>query len=324
VAWRWLFAVLACKVTLESGLVKLLGGDPTWRDLTALTWHWWTQPLPTWTSVAVSRLPLVVQQAMCAGMFVFELLMPLLVFLPRRPRLVGAVGMIALQIALSATGNFSFYNVLTLILSIPLLDDRFLQAVSPTAPVRERGPHSRGAWQWVVVVVFAGISGVQFLARGVDSRVLEFISRFDSINAYGAFARMTKNRAEIVLEGSRDGATWEPYEFPWKPGRLDRRPGFVAPWQPRLDWQMWFASLGTCGNNPWVLTLQLRLLEERPEVLALFASAPEHPKYLRTTSYEYRFAPAGSPDWWVRTEVGPYCPMVMIGADGRLQRAVVR
>lgn len=322
-AWRFVLAVLAAKVTLESGVVKVLGGDPAWRDLTALTYHWWSQPLPTWTSVALARLPLGVQQAMCVAMFVLELLFPVLLFGPRTVRLIGALGLMALQVGLMAAGNYSFYNLLTLILCVPLLDDRFVQRVMRDAPVKGRGPNARGGWQWLFALTYLWLSVDVFVSRREQGAVLDVVRRFDTINGYGAFARMTKSRAEIILEGSDDGATWTPYEFPWKPGALDRRPGFIAPWQPRLDWQLWFASLGTCQDNTWVLTVQQRLLEGQPEVIALFEQAPARPpRFLRTRSFEYRFAPPGSSDWWVRTETGPYCPAVMLDADGRLTRAV--
>lgn len=317
-AWRFVMAVLAAKVTFESGLVKIFGGDSSWTDLTALTYHWWSQPLPTWTSVGIARLPLIVQQGMCAIMFVLELLFPLLVFGPRVVRLIGACGLIALQAGLMAAGNYSFYNLLTLVLAVPLLDDRFIQRFAHDAPAKGQGPLPRGRWKWI----FAALYLLASIGTFTRSSWVEVLWRFDTINTYGAFSRMTKNRAEIIIEGSDDGATWTPYEFPWKPGALDRRPGFIAPWQPRLDWQMWFASLGNCQSNTWVLTLQQRLLEGRPEVLALFETFPaKPPRFMRTRSFEYRFAPPSSSDWWVRTETGPYCPPVMLDADGRLTRA---
>ncbi len=316
-AFRFVMALLACKVTLESGIVKLASGDPTWRDLTALTYHWWSQPLPTWTSVWLHALPLQAQQVMCALMFVLELAVPLLIFGPRLMRLTGAVGLMALQAALFAAGNYSFYNVLTFMLAVPLLDDGLLR--------RGPGPGRvvRAPSTWLVAVLFGVLSVGMFLGRGFDSRVLAFVRGFSTINPYGAFAVMTRTRAEIVLEGSVDGVTWTPYEFPFKPGALDRRPGFIAPWQPRLDWQMWFAALGTCEDNPWVLSLQQRLLEDAAPVKALFETVPAAtPRVLRTRVFEYRFAPLHAPGrWWTRTETGPYCPAVSLGPNGQLQRA---
>ncbi len=320
-AFRFVMVVLACKVTLESGVVKLISGDPTWRDLTALTYHWWSQPLPTWTSVMIAALPMWLQKMMCFLMFGFELVIPAMALGTRRMRVVSGLGLMALQAGLFVAGNYSFYNVLTFVLAIPLLDDQVLPL-----PAGERvGERAVARWPWLLTAAFTLLSIAMFAGRRVDSSLLRSLRRFDTINAYGAFAVMTKTRAEIILEGSTDGSTWLPYEFPWKPGDVTRRPVFVAPWQPRLDWQMWFAALGTCGDNPWVLELQRRLLTNTPAVLKLletnpFPNAP--PRYLRTRVFEYRFAPWHEPGvWWTRTESGPYCPAVMLGTNGTLQRA---
>ena len=316
-AFRYVMFVLACKVTLESGIVKLAAGDPTWLDFTALTYHWWSQPLPTWTSVLIAQLPLWCQQLMCILMFVLELAIPVMAFGPRLMRLTSAVGLMALQAGLFAAGNYSFYNLLTFVLAIPLLDDQFLRAGPLDSARGER-------WPWIIPGLYAALSVAMFLR--VDTAVVHFVRRFDTVNAYGAFAVMTRTRPEIIIEGSADGETWLPYEFPWKPGDLTRRPVFIAPWQPRLDWQMWFAALGNCESNPWVLDLQQRLLTQTPEVLKLFEKNPfpnAPPRLLRTRVFEYRFAPWSQPGvWWTRSEKGPYCPAVMLGPDGALQRAL--
>lgn len=321
-AVRFAFAVLSCKLTLGSGIVKLASGDPTWRDLTALSWHWWTQPLPTWTSVIANAWPMPVQQALCLAMFVLELPIPLLALGPRRARLIAAAGIVTMQAGLFVAGNYSFFNVLTAALAVPLLDDGVFGA-------RElREPHGARALSWALVGAYLVLSVVAFSRRFVVDpplrAVLERVDPFHVVNAYGAFAVMTKNRAEIIVEGSHDGLDWRAWEFEWKPGRLDRRPDFVAPWQPRLDWQMWFASLGTCDRNPWLLSFQRHLLLGTPRALALLETNPfpdRPPRYVRTTSWEYRFAPFGTPDWWTRSFVGPYCPPLAVDEAGRLRRA---
>ncbi|MDP1827292.1 MAG: lipase maturation factor family protein [Archangium sp.] len=337
-AFRWVLLVLACKVTLESGIVKLASGDPSWRDLTALTYHWWSQPLPTWTSVLIAGLPMWLQQLMCFLMFVLELAIPLMALGPRLMRLTAAAGLTALQAALFAAGNYSFYNVLTFVLAVPLLDDFALRRLWKRAPWSDAAlsgatsstglppaPPKPSRWPWAVLATYAAISLGMFFGRQLDSRLLRAVRPFDTVNAYGAFAVMTKSRAEIVVEGSVDAVTWVPYGFPWKPGDLTRRPGFIAPWQPRLDWQMWFAALGSCASNPWVVSLQQRLLTGTPQVLALFETNPfptAPPRYLRTRVFQYRFAPWSEQGvWWTRTETGPYCPPVMLGPDGSVVRA---
>jgi hypothetical protein len=327
----FLMVWLACKVTLESGVVKLASGDPAWRDLTALTWHWWTQPLPTWSSVLLAQLPVVAQQAVCALTLVLELPVPVLALGPRPARRIAALALMALQLGLFAAGNYSFYNLLAFTLAVPLLDDALLRRLLPgwlTLP-HDAPPlkMSRAGRLLVIAVVLLGVG--QFFRRSLETTpvgpLLALTARFETVNAYGAFAWMTKSRPEIILEGSEDGVSWRPYELPFKPGALDRRPDFIAPWQPRLDWQWWFAALGTCGDNPWVLNLQRRVLDGAPEVLALFAVNPfpvKPPRLLRTRVFEYRFAPWEARGvWWTRTETGPYCPVVMLGDGGRLIRA---
>lgn len=324
-ALRAVLLVLACKVTLESGIVKLTSGDPSWEDLTALTYHWWSQPLPTWSSVLLAQLPPGAQRALCGAVLALELLFPLLAFGPRPARLLSAAGLMLLQLALFAGGNYSFYSVLTFTLAVPLLDDALLRRLWSRAPVLPEAPARRPPWTWAVPALYLALGAAMFLGRRVEVPGVELARRFHTVNAYGAFAVMTKHRAEILVEGSADGVTWRAYEFPWKPGDLHRRPTFVAPWQPRLDWQMWFAALGSCGGNPWLLELQRRLLLGTPQVLRLFETNPFEgapPRYLRTRSFEYRFAKWGEPGtWWTREELGPYCPPVSLAPDGRLQRA---
>lgn len=151
-----------------------------------------------------------------------------------------------------------------------------------------------------------------------------WVTRFDTLNSYGAFAHMTKTRPEIIVEGSNDGTTWVAYDFFFKPGRLDVRPKWVAPMHPRLDWQMWFAALGSCGQNSFVLKLQRHLLLGTADVLALMPAPPftTPPRFMRTIRYQYRFAPLSEVGaWWSRELEGPYCPAVTLTAAKQLQRA---
>jgi hypothetical protein len=139
------------------------------------------------------------------------------------------------------------------------------------------------------------------------------------VNGYGLFRVMTKSRPEIVVEGSADGNEWLPYEFKWKPGALDRAPGWVAPHQPRLDWQMWFAALGDYRQNPWFVSLLERLLRNTPEVTRLLARNPFpeiRPRYIRARVYEYRFTNwaehRATGAWWKREESGEYLPAISL------------
>ena len=144
---------------------------------------------------------------------------------------------------------------------------------------------------------------------------------FQSVNNYGLFRRMTTTRPEIVVEGSVDGRTWLAYEFKWKPGDVHRRPPFVAPHQPRLDWQMWFAALGSAQRTrgQWFLEFSKRLLEGSPDVLALIEHNPfadEPPRFLRATLYDYHFTDwktrRADGTWWKRQRIRQYLPVVSL------------
>ncbi len=305
---RFLIAWLACKVTFESFMVKVLGGDPSWRELTAISYHWWTQPLPAWTSYVGNALPMAAQKALCAVSLALELFAPLCALGSFKIRRVGALGLIALQLSLFAAGNYSYYNVLAGVIAVPLLE-------KPAASEKPGRPWQLGL---TALVIAAGFAAYVHVLPG-------WVSRFETINSYGAFAHMTKTRPEIIVEGSNDGTTWVPYDFFWKPGRLDVRPKWVAPLQPRLDWQMWFAALGSCEQNSFVLNLQRHLLLGTPDVLALMPEPPfsSPPRFVRTMRYQYRFAALSEPGvWWSRELQGPYCPAVTLSSDQQLQRAL--
>jgi hypothetical protein len=157
-------------------------------------------------------------------------------------------------------------------------------------------------------------------AQGLPRAAVALVSWFEplrSVNRYGLFAVMTTRRPEIIVEGSEDGQTWKPYEFRWKPGDVSHRPGFVAPHQPRLDWQMWFAALGTCEENPWFLNFLGRLLQGEPAVLRLLESNPfptAPPHFVRAMLYDYHFTDRATRRstgaWWRRELIGLYCPVL--------------
>ena len=142
------------------------------------------------------------------------------------------------------------------------------------------------------------------------------------VNGYGLFAVMTTSRPEIIIEGSDDGTHWQAYEFRYKPGDVNRRPGFVAPHQPRLDWQMWFAALGSYRNTPWFLSFCTRLLEGSPPVLGLLAHNPfpeTPPRQIRAVVYDYHLTDTAtrraSGAWWRRERQGLYCPILTLRGE---------
>lgn len=335
----WLLKWLLFRLIFSSGIVKLSSGDLAWRSLTALSFHYETQPLPTWTSWVIHQAPLWFQKASTFGMFVIELAIPFLIFAPRRWRLFACGAIIALQLLIMATGNYCFFNLLTILLCLLLIDDfswqkiwRWLPQPSPsTSPSPLRGEGRDEGWSRWILFPLTGVillvSSVQLVSafrvpvpwpRPV-MELVQGVAPFHSVNRYGLFAVMTTSRPEIIVEGSLDGMVWKPYEFKYKPGDPRPVPRFVAPHQPRLDWQMWFAALGSYQENPWFISFCLKLLEGSPQVLALlkenpFQEAP--PRYLRAVLYDYRFTNPlerrSTGDWWKRKRLGLYCPVLSL------------
>jgi hypothetical protein len=330
----WLLRFLLFRLMFTSGAVKLASGDAAWRGLTALRVHYETQPLPTWIGWLAHQLPAKVQTVSTAAMFAVELLVPFLIFAPHPLRLAGFCVLAGFQLLIAATGNYGFFNLLTLVLCLLLLDDRVF-------PARWRewmgGPAAADSWtswqSWAVAplaLVVAVTSAIQ-IANAVGLRVrwprpvvalYRTLQPFRTFNPYGLFAVMTPTRPEIVIEGSRDGTVWTLYEFRWKPGDLHRRPAFVAPHMPRLDWQMWFAALGGCEDSPWFQAFLRRLAEGSPPVLALLKRNPfpdGPPRYIRSTLYDYHFTDVKTlrreGTWWRRTSIGPFCPTVTAPAQ---------
>lgn len=352
-AWLWLLRWLLFKLMFSSGAVKLLSGDPTWRDLTALTYHYETQPLPAWTSWYAHQLPEWFQKGSVVGMFVIELIVPFLIFSPRRLRLLACAALVGLQLLIILTGNYAFFNWLSILLCLLLLDDAFLQRLLPKpwkakfAAPETIGHGSNGFFSLyyplnpanprpnifvkVQQIVLLALAVIIFLISSAQvvrmflplprpiRQILSWVAPFRTFNNYGLFAVMTTTRPEIIIEGSNDGETWQAYEFKWKPGDPQRHPTFVAPHQPRLDWQMWFAALDTYQNNPWLINFMVRLLEGSPEVLALlghnpFPNAP--PRYIRAMLYLYHFTDVTTAQsngaWWQREQRLQYAPVLSL------------
>ena len=324
----WLFRWLAFRLYFLSGLVKLLSGDPTWRNLTALHFHYYTQPLPTVLAWYMEKLPMGFQRASTLLVLAVELAVPFLIFAPRRLRKFGAACMVALQVLIFLTGNYTFFNLLAILLCLFLLDDRELSRFVPPPfrkrldPIRRPSQFGRFAAIAVAVIVvtlgltllfeaFTGDAPEPFRSLARDAAPLNIV------NSYGLFAVMTTSRPEIIVEGSMDGQTWTPYSFRYKPGDVKKAPRWVAPCQPRLDWQMWFAALGSYRSDPWFINFVTGLLDGSPQVLSLLAANPfpgHPPRYIRAMTYDYTFTSWAerrqTGAWWKRAPLGTYLPPV--------------
>ena len=323
----WLFRWLVFRLYFLSGAVKLLSADPTWRNLTALGFHWHTQPLPTPLAWYADKLPPAIQHFLTGAALGIEVVIPFLIFFPRRIRMFGAWCLIVMQVAIFLTGNYTFFNLLTIALTLFLFDDQALARFVP-APVTERllearrfTGRARVATCVAVVVMVLSLSHLIETFNGRLPSVLNAAVRYTAplqiVNTYGLFAVMTTQRIEIILEGSPDGVTWQAYEFKYKPGDVNRAPGWVAPYQPRLDWQMWFAALSNYQTNPWFVNLALQLLEGSPDVAGLLGTNPfpdKPPRFIRATAYEYTFTDwetrRRTGAWWKRERRGLYLPAV--------------
>ena len=327
-AVRWLVWGLAFKLTFLSGITKLLSGDPTWWGLTALAYHYETQPIPTWVSWYAHNLPDWVGSASAVKMFAVELVAPFAILLPsrfRRLRIVGFGVLCALQIVIALTGNYGFFNLLTVVLYVAMLDDdalAFRWRVPAPAPGVGPRPH-RGASDWMLIgvaAVLALLSALTFVREmrrpapmpAWSNTLLSAVGPFRSVSGYGLFRSMTTERPEIIIEGSADGATWREYPFRWKVGDVAEAPGFVQPHMPRLDWQMWFAALDPRRQAHWLLPLAERLRDNDPVALALLDAEgtpfPDNPpRFVRLLLYQYRFTTwaDASDDWWTRELIAP-------------------
>lgn len=305
----FLFRWLLFRLMFFSGTVKLLSHDPTWRNFTALHYHHFTQPLPTPLAWYMEQLPMWFQKASVGLVFAVELAAPFLFFAPRRIRRAAAWITIALQTLILLTGNYTFFNFITIALCMWL----FIEPEAECHPSR-----AVTASLAALIGVLSGLLCLQLfsvpLPPGGDT-ALRLADPLRIVNSYGLFAVMTTTRLEIIVEGSNDGVTWLAYEFPYKPGNVNRPPPIVEPYQPRLDWQMWFAALGSYQNNRWFVNFVLRLLQGEPSVLRLlsynpFPQAP--PKYVRAVTYLYTFTHSGERAWWAREESGKYLPAVSL------------
>ncbi|HEY9871559.1 MAG TPA: lipase maturation factor family protein [Candidatus Obscuribacterales bacterium] len=339
----WLLRWLIFRLMFSSGAVKLLSGDQAWRGLTALNYHYETQPLPTPLAWYAAKLPERFQKFSVVMTFVIELGVPFLVFAPRPLRLTSAGILVWFQCLIAATGNYTFFNLLTIVLCVPLLDDNAARRLVP-ASITGR---IMGSAQWrrgfrpgalVILPLSAAIAFLtstnmllmfsrrRSLPRSLR-RLLSWQAPLHIANSYGLFAVMTTQRPEIIVEGSMDGRTWRAYEFKHKPGNLKRPPTWVAPHQPRLDWQMWFAALSDYRSNPWFVNFVVRLLQGSQPVLSLLAYNPfpdEPPTYIRALLYDYHFTDwqtrKQTGHWWRRSLIGIYFPAASLWGD-RISRS---
>jgi hypothetical protein len=341
--WEWF------RIYFESGLVKLESGDPSWRNLTAMYEYYQNGPLPTWIGWYVQHLPHWFHFATAGLTLVMELFLVWMAFLPGRWKIVCFLVVTAWQIGVIATANYAFLNYLVLILAIFLLDDTFLQRyfwwwrrAKSNGDVRSLESSSgdgqvpsdvNQGWEkpsrtisigsaisaftllWIFYATAVPLARMFWYDAPLPRGPVMAIEPFRIANEYGLFAVMTPHRYEIEFQGSDDGEHWTAYPFRYKPQNLNDRPRIYAPYQPRFDWNLWFASLGSWQEYPFVLRAEERLLENDQAVLGLFAGNPFQaapPRLVRAVLWQYWFS---TPEqkriqgvWWTRQLANAYGP----------------
>ena len=346
-ASRFLLIWLMFRIYFESGVAKILGRDPEWRNFTAMDEYYQNGPLPTWVAWYAQHLPHAFHAFTAFLTLALELVLIFAVFLPRRIRMALFFLITPWQIGIILTSNYAFLNYLVLILGFLLLDDKFLSRFLPlqlppsvehtSAAAISQAPAPAPGWRralpigvqaifltWIFYATTARLFVMVSPTAPLPAGPIRALEPFRIANEFGLFAVMTRGRYEIEFQGSRDGQTWTPYPFRNKPQDVDAPPLIYAPYQPRFDWNLWFASLGTWRQYPFVLQVEERLLEGEPEVLTLFAGNPfpgQPPEQIRAVLWQYWFSDWSEKRkqgvWWRREQIGLYAPALERTPEGK-------
>ncbi len=331
-----LFRWLTFRIMLGAGLIKIRGDD-VWRNGTALYYHFETQPLAGPLSRWFHFLPRAILKAGVWYNFLAELVAPWFIFWPRLARLIAGVVILLLQIILIASGNLSFLNWLTIVPALACIDDGFWSKILPRPLVRRATDAIRNEepsrpmliTSWVITVIIAILS-IQPLFNILSPRQIMNTSfdPLDLVNTYGAFGSVGRERLNVIFEGTDDEvpdekADWKAYPYKGLPVDLYKHPPQIAPYQLRLDWQIWFASMSTADEYPWTLNLVSKLLHNDPGTVGLFAANPfpeKPPRFIRAVLYRYSFAKPGNPDglYWNRERISDDWIPAMSVNDPRL------
>jgi hypothetical protein len=344
--WEWF------RIYFESGVVKLLSGDPQWRNFTAMDDYYQNGPLPTWIGWYAQHLPHWFHAGTVYATLAMELGIVWMLFLPRRWRIVCFFIVTPWQIGVILTANYAFLNYLVLCMGILLLDDGFLSyflrgnfksrvqlpadsGMLADAAARRWPEAVRRSWKvpglavsaiMLTWIAYATTAEMMLLRVPLPRLPIIALEPFRIANQYGLFAVMTRGRYEIEFQGSSDGETWIAYPFRYKPQALNEAPRIYAPYQPRFDWNLWFASLGSWRQYPLVPSTELKLLSNDKEVLKLFAGNPfsqQPPQQIRALLWQYWFTSMAEKRstgmWWRRELLGLYAPTIERTADGQIR-----
>ncbi|XP_052770478.1 lipase maturation factor 1-like [Mya arenaria] len=340
----WGYRWLIFRIMIGAGLIKIRG-DQCWRDLTCMNYHYETQPVPNPMSYYMHQSPEWCHKFETASNHFIELVAPPLILLPW-PRILRHIGgsiQILFQVVLIISGNLSFLNWLTILPSLACFDDASLgwmfsrsvrQEVCAIQQDEKQGNIKKGPGNFIrrvfnitlgMLIAYLSIPVVQNLMSSRQHMNTSF-DPLRLVNTYGAFGSVTKERTEVIYQGTYDNpmasdAKWEEYEFKCKPGKIGRRPCVISPYHYRLDWLIWFAAFQNANSNPWIITLAAKLLENDNSTISLIAYNPfegkDPPRYIRVQHYSYKFTKIGSKDaqqgrWWKRRKIGEYLQPVSL------------
>lgn len=313
----WLYRWLAFRLMFGAGLIKIRG-DECWRDFTCMYYHYETQPLPNPLSWLFHHLPKWIQRFSIVINHYVELIAPFGMFGPQMIRYIAGISTILFQLTIFAGGNYSWLNVISIVICISCFDDHFFHFIaSPTLPTVTAAPEWMGATILLLslLIVFLSYQPLMNLFNPNQAMNRSF-DRLNLVNTYGAFGSITRERMEIILEGTLDSeitpaTKWVAYQFKGKPGDPFRLSPQVSPYHYKLDWQMWFAAMSDYRYHPWIISLIGKLLQGNKEVLGLLGDDPfkgQKPRFVRAELYLYKFTDAGEPGWWKRTRLAEYLP----------------
>ena len=322
VLFRW----LSFRIMLGAGLIKIRG-DEIWRNGTALYYHFESQPIPGPLSRWFHFIPHTFLKIGVWFNHLAELVAPWFVFWPRLARHIAGLVIVLFQVTIILSGNLSFLNWLTILPALACFDDGFWAKILPkrlvrkadaaAAQVQPSRPMLITAWSVAVIISLLSIQPVINMLSPGQIMNTSF-DPLDLVNTYGAFGTVGRERLNVVFEGTMDEkpddkANWKPYIYKGLPVELNRRPPQIAPYQPRLDWQMWFAAMSSPNEYPWTVNLVSKLLHNDPGAVGLFASNPfpnKPPRYIRAVLYRYSFAKPGNPQglWWNRERIEDWLP----------------
>ena len=319
----WLLRWLAFRIYLGAGLIKVRG-DPCWKDLTCMHYHYETQPVPGTFSRFFHFLPGWFHKFEVAGNHLVELVAPLFIFTGKHLRHIAGIILILFQVYLIFSGNLSFLNWLTIVPAIALFDDSFLRKILPRhlsekakdASSKAKISNARIIVTWIafVIMLILSFAVVQNLFSSYQVMNTSF-NQLHLVNTYGAFGSITKVRNELIIMGTsdeiiNDDTEWKEYEFKVKPGDVNRTLPWITPYHYRLDWVMWFAAFQNLEENPWLLNLAWKLLHNDKELLKIIKYNPfpdEPPKYIKIEFYNYKFS-EDSEIIWERKYLGNWLP----------------